>query len=627
MSKELIKGRLLGARGLRHRWRSLGLAATGLVAVAVLCLGGLVLYQRSVDLRTRQSVEQSYVRRAHMMRVFSLVQDVETSGRGFAMSGNEGFLEPLWKAKKLLPAEMARLKQDAITAHEQPSFARLEFLVNRKLELSAGLITRRRVENLRGGSPASGTGNGRRAMDEIRRVLGAWEDRERRELQHRIAAADRADAALTAGLAALSAAVATLVGLTVGGAILMMRATARAAADLEQSRDEAETANSAKSAFLAMMSHELRTPLNGVLGMAHALSLSQLDAKQQSYLNVIGASGQTLLMILNDILDLSKIEAGKLEIETVDFNLEELLEGVVALWALPAAEKGVALSLELAKGSPRWVSGDPTRLRQVITNLLSNAVKFTDQGAICLRVQAPDSRTVVFEVADSGLGIPAKVQARLFSDFSQADSSTSRKFGGTGLGLSISRKLCRLMGGDLTVFSVEGEGSTFRGSARLSAARAPAAIVADQDVELPRLRVLAVDDNPANRAVADALLSAMGMQVILAQNGAEALEVLGAEAVDLVFLDINMPVMGGVQALQAIRAGQGGRPDVPVVALTADAMVGDRERYLAHGFDDHLAKPIQPRQLAHILGQTARRMTVQAVAPGLGASSAGRPRT
>ncbi len=602
---------LLGGHRLGRNWWALGLAATVLVSAAVVGLNGLVLHQRRVDLQTRESVEQSYIRRAHMVRVFSLVQDVETSGRGFAMSANEGFLEPYMKAKERLPTEMMQLKRDAATVHEEASYRRLEVLVARKLELSAGLIARRRAGIPL--TPIAGTGRGRQAMDEIRAVLGAWEERERKGLEARIDEANRANQALTAGLAALSAAVAALIALTVSGAAMMVRSTAKATAELELSRDEAETANRAKSAFLAMMSHELRTPLNGVLGMTHVLGATYLNARQRAHLDVIGSSGQSLLTILNDILDLSKIDAGKLEIETVPFALDELIESATSLWEPLAAAKGVTLLMEMGGDTPRWVAGDPIRLRQVIANLLSNAVKFTDQGEICLRVRADGDR-LLFEVADTGPGISPAAQAKLFNDFSQADSSNSRIFGGTGLGLSISRKLCRLMGGDLTVFSVEGSGAVFHGWVRLGAAEA---IVADPyvgDVNLAPMRVLVVDDNPTNRAVAQALLSALGMSVTLVGDGAEALDVLRSRPIDLALMDVNMPVMDGCEVLRKIRAGEAGNPAIPIIAFTADAMVGDRERYLAEGFDDYLAKPIQIAVLAQTLLAATERLSPPEVA-------------
>jgi len=229
----------------------------------------------------------------------------------------------------------------------------------------------------------------------------------------------------------------------------------------------------------------------------------------------------------------------------------------------------------------------------------------------------------LFEVIDTGAGIPDIVQTRLFTDFSQADATTSRRFGGTGLGLSISRRLCRLMGGDLVVSSVQGTGSTFRALVVLGVAEPNPVEVEAESMELPCLRVLAVDDNAANRAVAEALLSAMGLSVTLASDGAEALEVLKHQAMDLILMDVNMPVMGGIEALRAIRRGEAGDPHIPIIALTADAMIGDRERYLAEGFDDHLAKPIEPTALIQALFAAAKHSVVPPLSTSTGASATG----
>jgi signal transduction histidine kinase/ActR/RegA family two-component response regulator len=586
---------------LDRNWRAFGLGAVLFVSVSVVALGSLVLYQHDVDERVQDSVEQSYVLRADMQGAFSLLQDIEVGDRGFVITGDTLFLEPYTRAKGKLPAQMALLRQGAAAAREQAYFGRLEPLVRQKLRDANDIVLRRRLGGAQDETLLHGVARGKMTMDAIRAVLGQWQDHERDRLAARIAAAKASSQSLTVALAGLSAAVCALLLMAGGAAAMALRDSARVAAELAASRDEARAATQAKSAFLTMMSHELRTPLNGVLGMVHALTRTNLNARQRAHLDVIDSSGRSLLLILNDILDLSKIEAGRLEVETVPFGLTRLLENVVALWGPPAAEKGLTLTLDLDPSIPAWAAGDPTRLRQVVTNLLSNAMKFTDQGSICLRVRAADSGLLVIEVIDTGAGIPDAVQARLFTDFSQADSSTSRRFGGTGLGLSISRRLCRLMGGDLVVSSVEGMGSTFRASVMLGAAEPNAVAIEPESIDLPSLRVLAVDDNAANRAVAEALLSAIGLSVTLANDGAQALEVLKRQAVDLVLMDVNMPVMGGVEALRAIRRGEAGDPDIPIIAVTADAMLGDRERYLAEGFDDHLAKPIEPTALIQML--------------------------
>jgi CheY-like chemotaxis protein len=265
---------------------------------------------------------------------------------------------------------------------------------------------------------------------------------------------------------------------------------------------------------------------------------------------------------------------------------------------------------------PAWVVGDPTRLRQILTNLLSNALKFTDRGEIRLSVRYGVDQRLRFEVTDTGAGMSPAVLARLFRDFSQGDASIGRKYGGTGLGLSISRRLCRMMGGDLEAESVEGSGSTFVGSIEAPAVTARVETAdAETQTELPQLRILAVDDNASNRAVIEALLHALGLSVTLACDGADALNILRSVPTDLVLMDINMPVMNGLEALAAIRSGTAGDPCVRVVALTAEAMAGDGERYVAQGFDGHLSKPIQPTALVETLVEAVQSLSLSGGKP------------
>jgi signal transduction histidine kinase/ActR/RegA family two-component response regulator len=582
----------IGAR-IERQWRVIANGLIVALLAAMVTLVGLVHHQRAVDVATRNNVARSYELRSHIQRIFSLLQDVETSTRGFTLTGQDAFLEPYDRALPMIPQEMAKLRGSSDQAADQAYVEQLDGLVRHKLEISARCVDVRRSGSHDAARARARAAQGRLAMDQIRAVVTAWDGHEQRELDQQLAAVDAAGRELTLELRGLAACVLVIVTLGIWGAFALAR-----------SRDEADAANHAKSTFLAMMSHELRTPLNGVLGMAHVLAASPLDARQHSYVEVIESSGQSLLAILNDILDLSKIEAGKLEIEAITYCLADLLRSVVALWRAPAAEKGLLLAVELDDEIPDWVVGDPTRLRQVLTNLLSNAVKFTDQGEIRLRVGYGADHRLWFQVADTGAGISPAVLLRLFSDFSQADASTGRKFGGTGLGLSISRRLCRLMGGDLEARSVEGAGSTFIGSIRAQAAAAPVEVAeAEAPTALPGLRILAVDDNPGNRAVVEALLHALDLPVTLACDGAEALNILRVSPMDLVLMDINMPGMNGVEALAAIRAGKAGAPWVRVVALTADAMHGDRERYLAEGYDGHLSKPLQPAALVEVLAQ------------------------
>jgi signal transduction histidine kinase/ActR/RegA family two-component response regulator len=375
----------------------------------------------------------------------------------------------------------------------------------------------------------------------------------------------------------------------------LLRANALA---LERAQVEAQEASRAKSAFLAMMSHELRTPMNGVLGMAHALGSTKLDARQADYLEIIVESGDGLMAILNDILDLSKIEAGKLELEAAPFEIRVLGRQLQRVWRETARAKGLALSLQIAPDTPRWLSGDPIRVRQILLNLVSNALKFTQDGRVDIAIAPHAAGGVEITVSDTGVGMTSEQQAKLFTPFVQGDRSIARRFGGTGLGLSICRELAGMMGGRIGMVSRPGEGSTFTVVLGLATAEAPAPEAApDVALDVAGARVLVVDDNLANQAVARAILEAVGVLVATAGDGREALARLRVEDFDVVLMDVHMPVMDGVEALRRLRNGEGGRRDMPVVALTADAMSGEVERLIGLGFDDAHPKPIQPAGL------------------------------
>jgi signal transduction histidine kinase/ActR/RegA family two-component response regulator len=377
-------------------------------------------------------------------------------------------------------------------------------------------------------------------------------------------------------------------------AVRLMRGSAKA---LEKAEAEALEASRAKSAFLAMMSHELRTPMNGVLGMAHALRATKLDKRQAEYLEMIEQSGHGLMTILNDILDLSKIEAGKLELEVAPFDIRKLATQIRLVWSETARLKGLDLTLEVDPAVPAWLSGDAARVRQILMNLVSNALKFTEAGHVVVRV-GPDEDGVLLTVADTGLGMSDEQIDRIFTPFAQGDRSTARRFGGTGLGLAICRQLAHMMGGEVGVESMLGQGSTFTARLALPATQALGDLVGPiASLDLAGVRVLVVDDNAINQVVARAILEAVGVCVATEADGHAALARLRVEDFDVVLMDVHMPVMDGVEAVRRIRAGEGGRVDMPVVALTADAMIGDAERLLAQGFDDAHPKPIQPAGL------------------------------
>jgi two-component system, sensor histidine kinase len=405
---------------------------------------------------------------------------------------------------------------------------------------------------------------------------------------------------------------APLVTLTIGLAMLLCyvaasaRANMRTAAALAEAQRTAEAANDAKSAFLAMMSHELRTPMNGVLGMARALQRTELDGRQKGYVETILRSGDSLMAILNDVLDISKIEAGRMDLDVATFDLKALGDQAVQLWSEIAASKGLTLTCEAAPDLPPLVLGDEMRVRQIVLNMISNALKFTETGAIRLDLRAAPAADgdggVEIVVTDTGIGMSPEQLASLFRPYAQADASTARKFGGTGLGLAICRKLSSMMGGEIGVESEPGRGSSFRVWLPLPEAE-PEAAEAVEPETLPSLRILVADDNPINQAVARAVLEAAGVDVECVSDGAQALERLRVEAFDLVLMDVHMPIMDGVEAVGRIRDGQAGRADVPIMALTADAMPGEERRLKTLGFDALQHKPVQPAALINAIGQ------------------------
>ena len=389
--------------------------------------------------------------------------------------------------------------------------------------------------------------------------------------------------------------------------------TKRKAAEraLVDAKDAAEAANRAKSAFLATMSHEIRTPLNGVLGMAQAMATDGLTAEQRGRLDVIRQSGETLLAILNDVLDLSKIEAGKLELEAGEFDIGDLARGAHAAFAAVAERKGLAFALTVEPGACGLYAGDATRVRQILYNLVSNALKFTESGEVAVNV-ARDGGELRLTVSDTGIGIPPERLASLFQKFEQADASTTRRYGGTGLGLSICRELAQLMGGTIEARSQPGAGATFMAILPLAwigeqthrgRTEIDAAIGAEG--ELAALRVLAAEDNEVNRLVLRTLLSQVGVEPLIVETGLQAVEAWAREPWDVILMDVQMPEMDGPTATGVIRAREAaeGRARTPIVALTANAMSHQVAEYRACGMDGFVAKPIEAARLFAALQQ------------------------
>ncbi len=537
----------------------------------------------------------------------SLIERAETAQRGYVLTSSDVFLEPYASSVQSAQA----LTKDIVTLvsdnPEQEARAKaIDELLLHKVETMQKPIDLVKKNQSKAAIDVIREGTGQSLMTELRDRFAEFKRDENKLLIERTDLSESSfNQANVISLLGMLASVAVLSAVTI---LLQreIRQRTRIAERLVVAESKANEASAMKSQFLANMSHEIRTPLNGVIGMTRLLSATKLTAEQDSLLKPLQDSANFLLSLINQVLDLSKIESGKLQLEEIHFELRSLVESTVSMLDDAASAKGLQLSMEFDEEVSDLYLGDPLRIRQILLNLISNAIKFSTKGTIKIRVlhleEGESTSRLRFEIQDQGMGMDDQTRARLFQAFSQGDESTTRKFGGTGLGLSITKQLVELMSGKISVSSSSGVGSTFSFDLLLKLAKYSAEQVAAlHSNEAPQLgaRVLVAEDNLINQKVISAMLKMMGCTYVIASNGQEAINKLSKEKFDLVLMDGQMPIVDGYEASRQIREGKAGEDNclIPIIAVTANAIKGDTERCLAAGMNDYIPKPISQSDL------------------------------
>ncbi|MBC7692742.1 MAG: CHASE3 domain-containing protein [Methylotenera sp.] len=587
------------------------------VGFLFLILAGLTSYrnhQRFQELSGFVIFTENVV--ADMKTGLSSLQDAETGARGFLISGEEKFLEPYRNSRERVDFQVTKLSLANLPADQTARIERLRPLIQNHFQLLEKSIARKR-SGLKPDFPR--LTEGKETMDQIRGLFGQMEQKETEVLNGRLAdVGEGANHSLFSMLLTLAFSCLLVIGAAVISS-LDIRKRQKVEADLRESQKHAEAASQAKSRFLANMSHEIRTPMNAILGMAEVLSDSPLNEDQKKYVTTFKRAGATLLHLINDILDLSKVEAGKLDLESIHFDLKEAVETCREILIFRASQKGLTLVMELDSALPRFYTGDPNRIKQVLLNLLGNSIKFTEKGSVRLSVKLVDGASlqgdvlpIRFEVRDTGIGIASEHLKTIFEPFTQADGTVQRTYGGTGLGLNISKRLVELMGGTIGVRSEKASGSQFHFELPLPVSRKVLNLTqTGSDVEKGTLRILLVDDSEDNRLIIKAYLKKTLHQITTAENGAIALEKFKSAMFDVVFMDMHMPVMDGYAAVPAIRdwERERGRAATPVIALTAYALKEEEQKSYQIGCTAHLTKPVSKATLLQTLAHIGAQAT------------------